>query len=51
MVHAMSGETERYILAYMPYARGLQYQNEWFRITRNESLYKAMHDSGLKTVL
>jgi len=51
MVHQMSGESETYILSVMPFARGLQYQNEWYRIVRNELLYKDTENKGLRVIL
>jgi hypothetical protein len=51
MVHEMSGEPESVILSHMPYARGLQYQNEWYGLIRNRSLFKRSERKGLDTVL
>lgn len=52
MVHQMSGETESIILSQMPFARGLQYQNQWYRLVEKQTLYKpGGDDKGLRVVL
>jgi len=52
MVHQMSGEPESVILGEMSFARGLQYQNQYFRIVEKRPLYKPNStDRGLHIVL
>jgi hypothetical protein len=46
----MSGADETTILAKMPYARALQYQNYW-RMMQGVSTLKPKKSKGLKTVL
>jgi hypothetical protein len=52
MVHQMSGETESTILSQMPFARGLQYQNQWYRLIEKQTLFRpGSEDKGLHVVL
>lgn len=51
MVHQMSGEPESVILSKMPYARALQYQNEWYILVKGIVSTKPNQAKGTKMIL